>query len=171
MNRDQQWSHCRHAALKRSLTVDGDTGGSKLQALVYDILPSTTTVFSYAIESRKLSTNEQFFVGDQTVVNLLQTTHIKQGVSFIAADKPAPAQTKSPSFESRQNSSFFIRGGCVSLLRACLGARLFLHSQFLQFLQLFVGCFYNHISTGTFPRALTASLDSCAEIKSAPSVA
>ena len=32
----------------------------KLQALVYDILPSTTAVFSYAIGSRKLSANEQF---------------------------------------------------------------------------------------------------------------
>ena len=42
----------------------------KLQALVYDILPSTTAVFSYAIGSRKLSANEQFFVvvGAQTVV-------------------------------------------------------------------------------------------------------
>ena len=39
----------------------------KLQALVYDILPSTTAVFSYAIGSRKLSANEQFFVGAQTV--------------------------------------------------------------------------------------------------------
>ena len=35
----------------------------KLQALVYDILPSTTAVFSYTIGSRKLSANEQFFVG------------------------------------------------------------------------------------------------------------
>ena len=44
----------------------------KLQALVYDILPSTTAVFSYAIGSRKLSANEQFFfVGAQTVVSLL----------------------------------------------------------------------------------------------------
>ena len=34
---------------------------SQLQALVYDILPSTTAVFSYAIGSRKLSANEQFF--------------------------------------------------------------------------------------------------------------
>ena len=34
----------------------------KLQALVYDILPSTAAVFSYAIGSRKLSANEQFFV-------------------------------------------------------------------------------------------------------------
>ena len=34
--------------------------GLKHQALVYDILPSTTAVFSYAIVSRKLSANEQF---------------------------------------------------------------------------------------------------------------
>ena len=31
----------------------------KLQALVYNILPSTTAVFSYAIGSRKRSANEQ----------------------------------------------------------------------------------------------------------------
>ena len=45
---------------------------AKLLALVYDILPSTSAVFSYAIGSRKLSANEQFFVGAQTVVGLLQ---------------------------------------------------------------------------------------------------
>ena len=44
---------------------------SKLQALVYDILPSTTAVFSYAIGPRKLSANEQFSVGIQTVLSLL----------------------------------------------------------------------------------------------------
>ena len=33
-----------------------------LLALVYDILPSTIAVFSYAIGSRKLSANEQFFL-------------------------------------------------------------------------------------------------------------
>ena len=37
--------------------------GGKLQALVYNILPSTTAVFSYAIGPRKLSADEQFFVG------------------------------------------------------------------------------------------------------------
>ena len=37
--------------------------------------------------TRKLSANEQFLVGAQTVVSLLQTTEIKQGVSFIAANK------------------------------------------------------------------------------------
>ena len=59
-----------------------------LQALVYDILPaSTTAVFSYAIGSTNVSANEQFLVGAQTVVRLLQTTQIKQGVSFVAANK------------------------------------------------------------------------------------
>ena len=33
---------------------------------------------------------------------------------------------------------------------------------------LALGCFYSHISTRTFRRALTASVDSCAEMKSAP---
>ena len=42
-------------------------------------------LFSYAIGSRKLSANEQFDA--QTVVSLLQTTQIKQGVSFIGANK------------------------------------------------------------------------------------
>ena len=40
---------------------------AKLLALVYDVLPSTTAVFSYAIGSRKLSANEQFLGGAQTV--------------------------------------------------------------------------------------------------------
>ena len=62
-------------------------GINQTQALVYDLLPSTTAVFSYAIGSRKLSANEEVFVGAQTVVGLLQTTQIKQGVSCIAAKK------------------------------------------------------------------------------------
>ena len=48
--------------------------GDKLQALVYDILPSTTAVFSYAIGSGKLSAKEHLFLGAQTAVSLLQTT-------------------------------------------------------------------------------------------------
>ena len=70
----------------------------KLQALVYDILPSTTAVFSYAIGSTKLSANVQFFVGAQTVVSLLQTTQIKQGVSFIAANKVCTSTNKTTIF-------------------------------------------------------------------------
>ena len=53
-------------------SVDVKQHESKLQALVYDILPSTTAVSSYAIGSRNLSANEQFFVGAQTIVSLLQ---------------------------------------------------------------------------------------------------
>ena len=49
----------------------------------YDIPPSTTAVFSYVIGSRKLSANEQFFVGAQTVVSLLQTTQIISNVCFM----------------------------------------------------------------------------------------
>ena len=61
--------------------------GVKLQALVYDIPPSTTAVSSYAIGSRKLSANEQFCFlfcfGAQAVVRFLQTTQIRSDVSFI----------------------------------------------------------------------------------------
>ena len=60
---------------------------SQTPSMVYDILPSTTAVFSYAIGSRKLTPNEQFFVGAQTVARLLNQLKIKQGVSFTAANK------------------------------------------------------------------------------------
>ena len=76
-----------HRTTRSSALHPTSTTACKLQALVYDILPSNTAVFSYATGSRKLSANEQFFVGAQTVVCLLQTTQIKQGVPFIAANK------------------------------------------------------------------------------------
>ena len=63
--------------------------------MVYDILPSTTAVFSYAIGFRKLSANEQvyFVVGAQTVVNLLQTTQIISDVCFIITNHVAYASS------------------------------------------------------------------------------
>ena len=70
----------------------------KLQALVYDILPSTTAVFSYAIGSRKLSANEQFFVGAQTVVSLLQTTQIISHVCFITDHVTFASSNKTQTF-------------------------------------------------------------------------
>ena len=42
----------------------------KLQALVYDILPSTTDIVDYAIGLEKLSANEQLFDDAQTAVSL-----------------------------------------------------------------------------------------------------
>ena len=128
----------------------------KLQALVYDILPSTTAVFSYAIGSRKLLANELFFFFcAQTVVSLLQTTQIKQGVSFKAANK-VYISTNKATVVRIETELFSLPGVDAShvYVRA-----------------LVLDCFYSHISTRTFRRALTASMDSCAEIKSAPSVA
>ena len=48
----------------------------KLKALVYDILLSIIAVFSYAMGSRKMSVNEQFFISARTIVSLLQSTEI-----------------------------------------------------------------------------------------------
>ena len=129
----------------------------KLQVLVYDILPSATAVFSYAIGSRKLSANEQFFVGAQTVVSWLQTTQIKQGLSFIAVSKVYTSANKT-TIVWIETELFFLFLPWVDASHVYVRA-------------LALGCFYSHISTGTLWRALTAWLDSCAEIKSAPSVA
>ena len=69
-----------------------------------------------------------------------------------------PSQIKPESFESRRNSFLFFLPG-VDAPHVYVRA-------------LALSCFYSHISTRTFWRALTASLDSRAEIKiSAPSVA
>ena len=72
-------------------------GGGKLQALVYDILPSTTGVFSYAIGPRKLSANERGLFDAQTVVSLSKTTQIISDVCFITdhAAYASSNQTKS----------------------------------------------------------------------------
>ena len=84
------------------------------------ILPSTTTIFSYVIGSWKLSANEQFFIGAQTVVSLLQTIQIKQGWS----NKVYTCTNKTTIVWIEVEFFFFTRGCCVSCLRWCLGARL-----------------------------------------------
>ena len=137
------------------LTLMWAKGYPKHQALVYGIVPSTTAVFSYAIGPRKLSTNEQFFVGAQTVVSLWQTTQIKPGVSFIDTNKVYTSTNKTTIVWIETELSF-LPGVDVSHVYVCA---------------LALGCFRSHVGAGTFRRALTASLDSCTEIKSAPSVA
>ena len=57
-----------------------------------------------------MSTNEQFFVGVQTVVSLLQTTQIKQGVSFIAAKKVYTSTNKTTIVSVETELFFFTRG-------------------------------------------------------------
>ena len=78
----QDYTACDSVDTDRQTVLCGQCK-PKLQALVYHILPSTTAVFSFAIGSRKLSANEQFFVGAQTVVSLLQTTQIISDVCFV----------------------------------------------------------------------------------------
>ena len=126
----------------------------KLQALVYDIL------FSYAIGSRKLSANEQLFVGAQTVVSLLQTNQIISDVCFRTDHVAYASSYKTKSFESRLNGLFFLS----FFLPRVDAPHVYVRAWML-------GCFNSHINTETFRRVLTASVDSCAEIKSAPSVA
>ena len=106
-------------------------GGGRLQALVYDILPSTTAVFSYAIGPRKLSANEHFFssffsfsVDAQTVVSLLQTTQIKQGLSFIAANKVYTSTNKTTIVSIETELFFFsFYPGWVRLMFTCVLGR------------------------------------------------
>ena len=104
--------------------------------------------------SRKLSANKQFFDGAQKVVSLLQTTQIKQGVSFTATNKVYTSANKTTIVRIEMELLFW-PGVDASHVYVCA---------------LALGCFYSH-STGTFQRALTTSPDSCAEIKRARSVA
>ena len=128
----------------------------KLQALVYDILPSTTAVFSYAIGPRKLSANEQFFVGAQTVVSLLQTTPLISDVCFML-----PCCLR----QLKESQNRFNRDRTLLLFSPGVDAsHVYLRAWAL-------GCFHSLISTKTFRRALTAPVDSCAQIKECPLVA
>ena len=122
----------------------------KLQALVYDILPLTT-----AIGPWKLSANEQFFVGAQPVVSLLQTTQIISDVYFIT-DHVAYASSNKIKIVWIETDPFILPG--VDASHVYMRARRLVASTV-------------RISTQTFWRALTTSVDSCAEIKNAPSAA
>ena len=84
------------------------SSATKIQALVYDILPSTTAIFSYAIGSRKLSANEQCFVRAQTIVSLLQTIQIISDICFITGHVAYASSNKRKWFESKWNSFFFL---------------------------------------------------------------
>ena len=82
-----------------------------------------------------------------------------------------PAQIKPESFESRRNSSlfffsffFFFFFFFSFFLPGVDASQVYVHARAL-------GRFHSLISTETFRRALTASVDSCAEIKSAPPMA
>ena len=144
--------HCTSIGLKCHLQC-------KLQAQVYDILPQTTAITEYAIglEKRQLAVFHWCSNGN-TFVTLLQTSQIILSVYFTYT---CPCclhhhKLKPKLFESRWNSSFFPPW----TWRMCLMCMHWHH----------VGS-HSLISTQTFPRALTVSVDSCAEVKSGPSLA
>ena len=107
---------------------------AKLQALVYDILPLTTTVFSYSIGSRKLSAKEHCFLflfcfwcsnSSKFVTN--NSNYTRRFVLCCHVAYASSSKTKIVWIETELSSFFlffFTQGGCVSCLRACLGARL-----------------------------------------------
>ena len=128
----------------------------KLQAPVYDILPSTAAVFSYAIGSRKLSANEQFFVGAQTVVNLLQTIQIISDICFITDYVAYANSNKTKIVWIETELFFFFFSPFFFLLPGVDAPHVYVRAWAL-------GCFHSLISTRTFRRALTASVDSCAD--------
>ena len=78
--RNQIWQSLEEGAGKRCLVSNSKHWftTSFLQPLPYLVTPSGR-------ENGQLMSS--FFVGAQTVVNLLQTAHIKQGVPFITTNK------------------------------------------------------------------------------------
>ena len=177
--RGRRWAGFRYCRVQ-PVPCAGWKGGIKLrakfQALVDDILPSTTAVLSCAIGFRKLSANEHFFVGAQTVVSLLQTTQIKQGVSFIAASKVYTGANKT-TIVWIETELFFLPGWGGWGGGGGDASHVYVPALAL------LGCFYSRISTHTPSIAFrhlppnsarfsyaTASVDSCVEIKSAHSL-
>ena len=77
------------------------------------------------------------------------TNNSKQGVSFIAANKVYTSTNKTTIVWIETELSFSPRVDA---------SHVYMHAWAL-------GCFYSHISTRTFRRALTSSVESCTEIK------
>ena len=73
--RDAQTPARTHRLTRRGTQPTRQTPSTGLR---HRLSPSTSAVFSsYAIESRKLSANEQFLVGAQTVVSLISYKQLK----------------------------------------------------------------------------------------------
>ena len=104
-----------------------ERGERKLQALVYDSLPSPTAVFSYATGSEKLSANEQFFCWRSNSSKFVTNNSNYQTFVLQLTMLLTPAQIKPKSFESRQNSFFFFffffNQGWMCLVFTCVLGR------------------------------------------------
>ena len=128
----------------------------KLKAPVYDILPSTTAGFSYAIGSRKLSANEEFFCWSSDSSKFVTNNSDKTRCVIYSRQQSLHQHKSNHNLLNRDGTLFFF-----SFLPGVDASHIYVRA-------LALGCFH---STRSFRRALTASADSSAEIKSAPSVA
>ena len=109
------------------------------------------------IGSRKLSANGQYFVGARTVVCLLQSTEMKTRRVIFSRQQSLHQHKQNHNRLNRDGtSSFFLF--LFFFLPGVDASRVYVRAWALD-------CFYSHVSTGTFRTALTASVDSCAEIK------
>ena len=107
--------------IKDSVYVTSKTVCIKLQGLVYDILPSTSAVFSYAIGSRKLSDNEHFFCWCSNSSKFVTNNSNSIRHLFYVAMLLMPAQIKPKLFELRRNLSFY--PGWICLTFTCVLGR------------------------------------------------
>ena len=73
---------------------------------------------------RRRKANEQFFVGAQTVICLLQIIQNISDIYFITDHVAYASSNKTKIVCIETDLFYFTRGGCVSCLRACLGAWL-----------------------------------------------
>ena len=95
----------------------------------------------------------RFFVGALTVVSLLQSTRNKPTRVVYSRQQSLHQHKQNHNRLNRDGTSSFF-----SFLPGVHASRVYVRAWAL-------GCFNSHISTRTFRRALTASVDSCAEIK------
>ena len=139
---------------------------SQTPSTLYDIVPSTTAIADYAIGLEKLSANEVFrWCSNGSKLRTDNSNYIRRFFynwpRCLRQHKWNQNRLNRDGTSSSFFNFFFTRCVCVSCLRECLGARLLPPWSYG----------FHSLSTQTFRRALTASVDSYAEIKSAPSVA
>ena len=122
-------------------------GGVKLQALVYDILSSTTAAFSYTIGSRKLSDNEQFccccwWWCSNSSTFVTNNSNKTRRVIYSRQQSLYKHKLKPQSFGSRWNSSLFFLFLFLFLVPGVDASHVYVRA-------LALGCFYSHKSYHT----------------------
>ena len=107
-----------------------------LQALVYDILLSTTAVFSYAMRSRNLSANEQFFCWCSNSSKFVTNNSDKTKRVIYSRQQSLHQHKQNHNRLNRDGTSLFFS----LFLPGVYASRVYVRAWAL-------GCFYSHIRT------------------------